>query len=147
MKKFKFPLEKLRSWRQTQFEIEEGKLEKLMAQLAAVHQERTAFMRRVNDDRQAIGSSPAVMSNDLAALDRWLRFSVEEQTRFRTQETRLSSDIAAQREAVLAARRKLEILNRFKDEQKQAWQRELDAEQEAMVAELVVSRWKAKAGS
>lgn len=145
MKKFKFPLEKLRSWRQTQFEIEEGKLEKLLARLAALHQEQTAFMRRVNDDRQVVGSSHAVMSTDLAALDRWLRFSADEQMRFRTQETRISRDIATQREAVLDARRRLEILNRFKDEQKHAWQRELDAEQEAMVAELVVSRWKAKA--
>ena len=147
MKKFRFPLEKLRSWRQTQFDLEEGKLEKLLAQLAKIQVEQNNFSRQVFADRQAVGTSNAVMSTDLAALDRWLKFSVNEQARLRAQEMQISKDIAQQREAVLEARRKLEILNRFKDQQKQVWQRELDAEQEAMVAELVVSRWKAKAGS
>lgn len=146
MKKFQFPLEKLRSWRETQFDVEEGKLEKLLAQLAHLQQERNNFTNRVAEDRQTVGCCTAVMSTDLAALDRWLKFSVEEQARLRVKEAQLAKDIAAQREAVLEARRKLEILNSFKDQKKQTWQRELDAEQEAMVAELVVSRWKAKAG-
>lgn len=147
MKKFKFPLEKLRSWREMQYDIEEGKLEKLLAELSQIQQKRAAFLRQVNDDRCAAGSSQALWSSDLAALDRWLRFSVEEQERYRAREAQVSREIDSQRKCVVEARRKLEILNRFKDEKKQNWLRELDAEQEAMVAELVVSRWKAKSGA
>jgi hypothetical protein len=147
MKRFAFPLEKLRSWRRSQFEMEEAKLESLIAQRSAVDRQRRSLLDQQTMERQAVCETANIASADLAALARWLSFAGREQERLDADRRRLDERIASQRGVVMEAKRNLEVLNQFRSQQHARWRAEIDAEQEQMVAELVVSRWKAKAGT
>jgi flagellar export protein FliJ len=145
MKKFSFPLEKLRAWREMQFKAEESKLQALLseqASLAALQMSLEAERRRADDAL----ARPSINSEELLAADRFGAFATRQQERLASASRDLDGRIALQRGNLLEARKKVEVLDHLKEKRLAQWRAELDKEQENMVAELVVARWKA-AGS
>ena len=146
MKKFRFPLQKLRDWRQIRFETEEARLSGML------HQRRqlTLARQRLNEESEAAlaacVTAATLRSDELVWLDSYRRFARAEAARIEGQMRGLETQIEAQRRQLLETRRSVMVLDGLKDRQHQQWRQEADKEQEEMVAELVVARWKTVTG-
>jgi flagellar export protein FliJ len=145
MKKFSFPLEKLRGWREMQRQAEESKLQALVSEQTSLIRMRQSLeeeRRRVS----AFVERAGLDSSELLAADRFRGHATRQEARLAAAGRELDARLGAQRKNVLEARQRVEALNHLRESQLTAWRAELDKEQENLVAELVVARWKA-AGS
>jgi hypothetical protein len=141
MKKFSFPLGRVRDWRDTQARIEESKLESLYGELRAIDARVAAVVAaRVESDETAIGAS-SVIGAELAAIDAFRRFSVAEHTRLDRLRIDCSRRIAQQIQVVTAKRRDLKLLDRLKQQRLAAWTVEFHRELEAEALESHLAKW------
>lgn len=142
MKKFRFPLQKLRDWRQIRFEAEEARLAGLLHQRQQLALTRQRLTEESEAALVACATAATLRSEELLWLDSYRRFARAEAARLEGQMRGLEAQIDAQRRQLLEARCGVMVLDRLKDRQHQQWRKEADKEQEEMVAELVVARWK-----
>lgn len=141
MKKFRFPLERLLNYRRAQLAAEQAKLEKILAEQRALRERREALELEDRTIRDNLRRLPELTSTELEAAASFRRYAEEESVRLLSAEGELASRLERQREALLAARRAVEVLERLRERKRESWRHELDREMEAQVAELVVARW------
>lgn len=146
MKKFRFPLERLLNYRRAQLAAEQAKLEKILAEQRALRERRAALEREDRAIRENLRRLPELASAELEAAAMFRRYAETETVRLLSAEGELASRLERQREAVLCARREVEVLERLRERKREDWRRELDREMEAQVAELVIARWRTAEG-
>lgn len=142
MKRFSFSLERLRRWRRRQLELEQEKLRGMIAQL---EQMEAARLRVIEEETRAVSQVIAkreVATDDLLWVESWRNFALRETARLTAAIEEQARRVAVQRQAVLEANRRIEILQRLREEQLSAWRAGHDREQESAVGELVASRWR-----
>lgn len=141
MKKFRFPLDRLLNYRHSRLAAEQAQLERLLAEQMRIEQARAALEREDRLIRESIQRAAVLTSEQLAAVAAFRRFAASEGLRLASEAAAAVSRVAAQREAVLSARREVEVLEKLREKRQEAWRRELDQETERQTAELVVARW------
>lgn len=141
MRRFQFPLERLRLWRERQLELEEQKLLRLQAELAALD----AAQRRVREEEfQAVESVTRmreVSTEQLRLLEQWRGYAEREVRRLNSCMAEVAQRISDQKQILIEAQRRLESMNQLKSDALAKWTGEANREQEAQIDELVVSRW------
>ena len=142
MKKFAFPLERSRAWRRTLWDREQHHLDRLLAELQSLGFRRAQLSAVVTGSARTIACRPVLTSRDLQELDHIQHYGSEEDRRLADRARLAEAEIQRQRTAVLAARRQFEILDQLRDQQFQAWNRDLAREQETEVSDLTIARWK-----
>lgn len=145
MKKFNFPLEKLRMWRQKQLEAEVVRLGQYQAEQESLRLKRLAMMREEELVLQAVRELPEPSPEGMQAADHFRQWCVRESDRLTADEREAARRVAMQRDVVLEARRGVEALERLKERKQQEWHTAVDKETEEMVADLVVARWATQA--
>jgi len=140
MKRFDFPLERVRRWRSEQVSIEELKLQQLRAQrdaLAAGKQQVRDELAQV--ERDLFGRS-SLEPIDLESLDSY-RFFVRGRVRdFEQRERQCEAKINEQRAKVLETRRRFKLLDGLKQNAFAEWRAAADKEQEDLAAELYLAK-------
>jgi flagellar export protein FliJ len=139
MKKFSFPLETARRWRERQAEIEEVRLQALFAEkqsmedrVAALQAELEAEHRRIEDTSFDAG--------ELARLDEFRVWVMRDKQRLRSSLADCEKRIAAQRAVLVETRRRFQLVDRLKDKALLEWGRAGAKEQEDLAAELYLAR-------
>lgn len=146
MKKFRFPLQHLLNYRRARLAAEQAKLEKILAEQRSLEQRRAALEQEDRAIRENLRRLPELSSAEIEAAAAFRRYAEAEAVRLLSAEGELASRLERQREALLAARREVEVLERLRERKREDWRRELDREMEAQVAELVVARWRTAEG-
>lgn len=141
VKKFSFPLEKLRLWRQRQFEAEVVRLGQYQAEQESLRLRRLALLREEELVLQAVRDLPSPSPESMQAADNFRHWCVRESARLDASEREAARRVAAQREVVLEARRGVEALQHLKDRRLKEWRAAADKETEEIVADLVAARW------
>lgn len=141
MRRFQFPLERLRLWRERQLELEEQKLLGLQAELVALD----AAQRRVREEEfqavQSVTRMREVSTEQLRLLEQWRGYADREVRRLNTCMAEVAQRISDQKLVLIEAQRRLESMNQLKSDALAKWKSEINREEEAQVNELVVSRW------
>lgn len=141
VKKFSFPLEKLRLWRQRQFEAEVVRLGQYQAEQESLRLKRLALMREEELVLQAVRDLPMPSAEGMQAADSFRQWCVRESTRLNADEREAARRVTVQRDVVMEARRGVEALQHLKDRRLTEWKAAVDKETEEMVADLVAARW------
>ena len=144
MKKFSFRLEQVRHWRESQRDQEEARLQALFAELNQLERARAELGNAAAKAEQAVRPTPDALLapiHELQALDSYRDYVRRERRRLAGLRAPLQARIATQRRALVEAERKVKVLDLLRDERLEEWKKELDKEQEDLVAELVVARW------
>jgi len=140
MKRFEFPLERVRRWRSEQVSVEELKLQQLRAQLDALaigKQQIRDELARVHQD--LLGRSE-IQALELETLDSY-RYHVQARVRnFEQRELQCEAKIIEQRAKLLEARRRFELLDGLKQKALTEWRAAADKEQEDLAAELFLAK-------
>ncbi len=140
MKRFDFPLQRVMDIREKQVAIEEAKLARLNAEVEILDARRAALDSEDTRVSQSIVSATAISSADLAAMDSFRRYLKAQRAAVEQQREDAGRRTAQQREALLEARRRFELLGRLREKARHEWTREFDRELETIAAEVYLSR-------
>lgn len=143
MKKFRFPLERLRAWRRVQLDAEQSRMRALLDEEQRVASRREALGLEMERARAGVAGGAAIPAFELAALNQFSIHVESETQKLKNLQRQVRQAIEQQRETLLAARRESEVLERLRRRRYEEWRAESDREEENLVAELVVARWKA----
>lgn len=143
MKKFRFPLERLRAWRRVQLDAEQSRMRALLDEEQRVASRREALGLEMERARSGFAGGAAIPAFELAALNQFSIHVESETQKLKNLQRQVRQAIEQQRETLLAARRESEVLERLRRRRYEEWRAESDREEENLVAELVVARWKA----
>ncbi|MBI1791566.1 MAG: hypothetical protein HYR60_28895 [Acidobacteria bacterium] len=138
MKRFRFSLDRVLSWRRQQLELEQSRLAALLAELTG----RIAHAGRLEREQLEVRRRLCAEPQELAAGDNWLRCLAGQLQQTRAEIAAFERRIQAQQTAVRAARRAAEVLERLKQRRFGEWQAALDREEENLAGELYLARWK-----
>jgi len=140
MKRFDFPLERVRRWRAEQASVEELKLQQLRAELTDLQTEQRQFETEIVQSAQNLLSQPSFDPIELSTLDSYrlyLRYRIRESENMQLQ---CDAKIAAQRDRVIEARRQFELLDKLHNKAFSEWRAAGNKEQEEMAAELFLAK-------
>ena len=140
MKRFDFPLERVRRWRAEQVSAEELKLQQLRAELTDLQAAQRQFEAEIVQSAQNLLSQPSFDPIELSTLDSYrlyLRYRIRESENLQLQ---CGSRIAAQRNRVLQARRQFELLDKLHNKAFSEWRAAGSKEDEEMAAELFLAK-------
>ncbi len=140
MKRFTFPLERVLRWRRTQAELEEARLAELFGELERIRREIAALERELAGGEEALLAAArkgeAVDPRTLAFLEEFRRYVRGRRRELRGSETELEWRISEQRKALVEARRRVRILEKFKEKKFGEWRLAADREASRLADEL-----------
>lgn len=144
MTKFTFRLDSVLHWRQTILEQEEAKLQRLFLEdqrlALAIEQTRTEGIAA----EQNIREQRVMVSTDLRSLAAY-RLHLETTRKTLTQRrAHHAQAIEKQRQIVLEAERRFQLLAKLKDRRASEWQYESRRETETFAQEAFLGRWSAR---
>ena len=141
MKRFQFPLDRVRRWRQEQAALEEAKLQRWYAQLAALGEERARVENeRAASERNVLGQA-SVEARELQALDAYRGHARSKIGEIERRRLKTMAEIERQRQRLIEARRRAELLERLKARMFESWQAAADREEETLAGELYLAKW------
>src|SRR5438874_547288 len=103
MSGFRFRLQKVLDWRETQLALEQAKVEQRAAELAAVGQARAELDRAANDTESEVRRWNGVAGSDLAALGNYRLRVQETREALETRRAQCAQALAAQQLAMREA--------------------------------------------
>lgn len=142
MKRFEFRLAKVRDYRRQQLEVEEAKLEVLLAERKQLDAESARLEREASGTRQSLMVTGSAEAQELIAADRYLRYLAAEAKRQAARMAEWQERAHKQEAAMVAARRRVRLLEKLEAKELRLWTAETDREQENLSAELYLARWK-----
>ena len=140
MKRFHFPLERVRRWRSEQVSLEELKLQQLRSELARLAGLKLEIEEEAAESARLVLAQPAIDPLELTSLESYklhLRRRVYEIENLRRQ---CEAKVAEQLQRVMEARRQFELLDRLHEKAKREWVAEGNKEQEQIAAELFLAK-------
>lgn len=141
MKRFSFPLERIRRLHHEQAEAEEIHLRNLEAEAERIRDALLALERQGANAECDVSSRRTLLPVELMALEGLRRF-VREQTR--KQEDHLAEQatrVAQQRAKLAEVRTRARLFDRLKERAHAAWRCAYKKEQEEIASDLYLARW------
>lgn len=140
MTQFRFRLERVVAWRQTQLELAEQRFERQTAAAAELDRARAGLDAAGVRAETAVRQWDAVTGSDLAALDGFRRDLRRRQKDLDARRTAARREMDEGRAAMLEARRRCRLLERLKERRQAEWNAEADRETEQLAAEAFSAR-------
>jgi hypothetical protein len=140
MKRFQFPLDRVRRWRSEQASVEEMKLEQLRDRLVALGEaKQRVALARTQSEQEVLGQ-PVIEAYELQSLEDYrihTRFKIRD---LENQQRQCEQQIVAQRQRVIEARQKAELLQRLKQKALDEWLVANNREEETLATELFLAK-------
>jgi len=142
VKRFEFPLARVRDYRREQLEAEEAKLHVLLTERQALETESTRLANEAVETRLSLMVTGSAQSQDLSAMDAYLRHLAGAKRRHALKLIEWQERAAKQQQAVIEARRKVKLMEKLEERRYHEWKQALDREQENLSSELYLARWR-----
>jgi hypothetical protein len=140
MKRFQFPLERVRLWRQQQAALELAKLEHLAGQLAALKEEKKRIQGERDQSEQKLLQEASVAAVELQALAAYREHVRRRTGQIEQGQRELGFRIEQQRTSVMEAKRRAELLERLKTRRLDEWQMAAQRAEETLATELFLAK-------
>lgn len=135
MKKFRFPLARVREWRESQVQLEEARLAGLLFKRQALDERRAeAFAQGLRAAEQA--RRDGVTGAELMTLGGFHRALRARLDRLTGERRACEEQIEAQRAALVAARRRHKLLENLERRRRRAWEAEAARAAESEAGDL-----------
>lgn len=140
MKRFHFALDRIRRWRFEQANVEELKLQQLRAELRRLGDAKRATETDAAETAKEVLSQPRIDPVELTSLEAYRMHLRRRVYELGNLERQCESKIVEQRQRVIEARRRLELLDRLHHKAWDEWAAAVNKEQEALAAEMFLAR-------
>lgn len=144
MKRFNFPLERVRKWRQDQADLEELRLQQLCRELRGLVAARIKITSEADQSRRAVMAQSSVTAEELSFLEAFREYAREQVRKLKGKEAGVEARISEQRLRVMEAHRRFQVLEAVRDKALIDWRIAVNKEQEELAAELYLARLKRK---
>ena len=145
MKSFRFPLQKPLEWRQVQLQLEESRMKQLTAGLRRLDAARAELEAALNRAEREVIQAGSVDGTETAALDGYRSHARKSAVALLRSRREQEQRIAVQHRNLLEARRRVRILEKFRDRQLAEWKSELNREVENFASEAYLAQWNRRA--
>src|SRR5260370_20162437 len=138
MKRFNFPLDRVRHWRLEQLNVEELKLQQLRAELEGLAASKRLIQDELTQAQGQVLGQAYTQASELETLD---SFRIHIRGRVRDLENReweRGVKLIEQRTKVIEARRQFELLDQLRKKSVGAWKAAVNKEQEDLAADVVL---------
>lgn len=135
MKRFHFPLARVRQWRENQVMQEEHRLEQLLVEHNTLESRRQAQVDAWNSEESAVVGAASTDAAMLHALAGYRSFARNQLAALARELTGCDNRIAEQRHRLAEAQRKVRLLEKLEHRRRQAWDAALNREIEDLAAE------------
>ena len=139
MRRFRFPLERVRAWRQGQKEIEEMRLRRLYAELRELEARRKNILEETASSRRALLARQVVTSQDFEALEALRGYAADQLRRIDARNTALAPKIGQQTKCLIEAHRSFQLVDSLRDRALIDWTVAHNKEQDELAAELYLA--------
>ena len=147
MTRFEFRVQSVLNWRKTQLDTEESRLKQLVAERAEIDREIAALhAERVLTELQ-IRDAPAIPAVELWALKGYRERARDRAGALERRRRDCEQRIAAQRERVTEARRRLRLLEKLRETRQAEWTYLEQRERENLAGDAYLARWNARAAA
>jgi len=140
MKRFNFPLDRVRRWRLEQLNVEELKLQQLRAELEGLASSKRLIEKELTGTQRQVLGQVSMRSDELEALDSYRIYTRGRIRELENREWERGTKLVEQRAKVIEARRRFELLEQLRKKTFDVWQTAVDKEQEDLAAELFLAR-------
>ena len=141
MTSFRFPLQKVLDWRQTQLELEEVRFKQQIAALADLDRARAELEATGIKAEIQVRDWSSLSGGDLAALGSF-RLDVKQKEKvIAGRRVECQKTFEAQQRTMLEARRRCRLLERLKDRRLADWTSARDHELEELASESFLAKW------
>ena len=131
MKAFRFRLDRVLDWRRTEQNLEESRLKQLYGSIAQLENERTALESASDRAARSLLSQPAIDGLDLQALNAYRAAVRAQSARLKQKRRERESELNAQKQKLLEARRRLRLLENLRDRRRVEWSYGVEREEAA----------------
>ena len=139
MKRFRFTLERVRTWREDQSNIEEMRLRQLYDELHNLESMRQEVLDETNRSRRSVLEQHYVTAEELASLEAFCEYAADQVRRIDAKKAALLPRVAEQKKRLLEAHRSFQLVDGLRDKTLLAWTAARDKEQEELAAELYLA--------
>jgi hypothetical protein len=139
MKKFAFSLETARRWRDHKADVEEVRMQALLAEKQNIENRMGSLQTGLEAEHRRIEDT-SFDAGELAPLDAYRVWVNREKKRLGGSLTDCASRIEAQRVVLAEARRRFRLVDRLKEKALIEWRKAGAKEQEDLAAELYLAR-------
>jgi hypothetical protein len=140
VKRFQFPLDRVRRWRSEQADLEELKLGQLRDRLTALGEEKQKTALDCARSQQQVMSQPLISPAELGGMEYYRHHTRGIIAGIENRQRQVGEEIAQQLQKVIAARQQAELLERLKQKSRAQWQSDVDREQETLATELYLAK-------
>ena len=141
MNAFRFPLQKVLDWRKTELGIEEARYRRQIEMLAEIDRERARLEGAGAAAEEQVREWNPVVGGELSALGSFRLHMKHREFALAQPRAECLQKIAAQQQAMLAARRRLRLLERLRERRLAEWTSARDREVEELASESYLARW------
>jgi len=145
VKRFEFPLDRVRRWRAEQASLEELKLQQFRAEAERLAAQKRALEAEASESVRAVLAQSTIEPIELTTLESYglhLRRRIFELENLRRQ---AEAKVLEQRLRFIEARRQFELLDRLHQKARHEWVAASNKEQEELAAEMFLAQAARKA--
>ena len=145
MKKFVFPLQQILAWNATRLQLEEAELESLVERQRRAEVAYAEMCAQRTDFEQETLRQPLIDASDLGKIEQFRIYAVAEGRKLLAAQAEVAKLVAERRVRIVELKRKIELLDRLRERQYDAWSAEeakelQSAADEAFLQKLVSKR-------
>jgi flagellar biosynthesis chaperone FliJ len=141
MQRFRFALQNVLQFRQTQLDLERARIEELYSALRSLEAEQAAIDIEKEGEARAVKHLGVVEPLELLALDAFARAAENRRDALQAKKSGVQETIVHQKQRVVEAQRNKELLEMLQEKRKQEWTTACDRELEEIASESFLSRW------
>jgi flagellar export protein FliJ len=149
VKRFSFPLERVRHWRQTEVDLEQAKLQGFFAEFQKLQQSKLNLRQQLDAAGAAAQEGTAAgakyEADRFAGLEAFRQFVKRRELEIMMEETQCQRRIEEQRRKVTVARRNCKILERLREKALDEWNRAYAKELEEVASDLHLAKLRNRA--
>jgi flagellar export protein FliJ len=146
MKAFRFSLERVLGFRETQVRLEQEKLTVALGRLDSVQHQRAECIAARDAAQRSIQGSTVTDGFDLASLNAYRSAMNRRELALLEQSRNCAAAVEQAKRSYIEARRRVRLLDRLKQYRQAEWTSAADRETEATAIESFLSRWPAPVG-
>ncbi|SRR5579871_3154251 len=141
MKAFSFRLDRVLDWRRILVQTEQSKLERIRAEIALTDAREAELRRSAENSITALQSRRSTTGMELAAHDTFRQHVARERGRLAARRAQLQKQFSDQAQVVMNRERDVKLIEKLREQRRQAWLAEQDAEIQKQAEETYLARW------
>lgn len=146
MSRFRFGLQRVLSWRQTELSVEEAQLERLRSELQTLERQMEEINVQETREVEVLRCATALRGADLAGIARAREWLAQQKQRLQSRIADCIRSIELKTASIVEARRRVRLLERLRDRRYAVWIQEENRALDALAAESALVSWRREHG-